>query len=101
MKNSNQPGFKMSIINDEFSTNRRSLDILNRYERARIIGVRSEEINRTGISKIKDKELIKNKSADEIAMMELNRNLIDYVIIRRMADGNYEFWDVRSLNKNY
>lgn len=80
-----------NIIDDLHKT----IPILTKYEKARIIGVRASQINSGA------KVLVKtHKSTFDgyiIAQQELNENKIPFIIKRPLPKGNCEYWKIQDL----
>ena len=80
------------IINDE---NHKTMPILTRYEKSKIIGLRATQINSGG-------ELFINAPANIIdgitlAKMELKQKKIPFIIRRPLPNGTNEYWDINDL----
>lgn len=88
----------MSIIED-FSdilqsynpANNKTNNILSKYEKVKIIGLRAEQIQRGASPYI---VINPNKPFDprEIAKQELYEKKIPYMICRKLPDGKTEYW---------
>tara|TARA_B100000795_G_scaffold269562_2_gene259343 strand:- start:16540 stop:17007 length:468 start_codon:yes stop_codon:yes gene_type:complete len=81
------------LIDDE---NHKTLPILTRYEKAKIIGLRAKQINAGS-------DLFINAPANIIdgitlAKMELNNKKIPFIIRRPLPDGTNEYWDINDLD---
>ena len=81
------------MINDE---NHTTLPILTRYEKAKIIGIRSKQIN-SGSELFID---IPDNIIDgiTIAIMELKQKKIPFIIRRPLPNGKNEYWDINDLD---
>tara|TARA_Y100000389_G_C17406118_1_gene488147 strand:- start:419 stop:901 length:483 start_codon:yes stop_codon:yes gene_type:complete len=80
------------IITDE---NHKTIPILTRYEKSKIIGIRAKQIN-------SGSELFIKASANIIdgitlANMELKEKQIPFIIRRPLPDGTNEYWDIKDL----
>lgn len=82
-----------SIIDD----NHRSLPVLTKYERTRIIGQRAKQINQGSKPFIVIPEGILDGYI--IAEMELKEKKIPFIIQRPMPNGSKEFWKVEDLEQ--
>lgn len=81
------------MIEDE---NHKTLPILTRYEKAKIIGIRSKQIN-SGSELFID---IPDNIIDgiTIANMELQQKKIPFIIRRPLPNGTNEYWDINDLD---
>jgi len=81
------------MIDDE---NHTTLPILTRYEKAKIIGIRSKQIN-SGSELFID---IPDNIIDgiTIAIMELKQKKIPFIIRRPLPNGKNEYWDINDLD---
>jgi len=82
-----------SIIDD----NHKSLPILTKYERTRIIGQRAKQINQGSKAFIDIPEGVIDGYL--IAEMELRAKKIPFIIQRPMPNGSKEFWKVEDLEQ--
>ena len=73
---------------------RRSLPILTKYEKVRLLGDRAKQISDGSKRMIKPENIT---SAMDIAIAELKNRVIPMKIIRPMPDGRVEIWDVNEL----
>jgi DNA-directed RNA polymerase subunit K/omega len=68
---------------------------LTKYERARIVGARAEQLDRGAIPMIKlDPEIINGRV---IAQMELEQKKIPFVLARPLPNGKTEYWRIEDL----
>jgi DNA-directed RNA polymerase subunit K/omega len=80
------------IICDPMHT---TVPFLTKYEQARIIGARAEQLDRGAIPMIKiDPEII---SGRVIAQMELEQKQIPFIIARPLPNGKIEYWRIEDL----
>lgn len=79
------------IIDEEHST----LPIMTRYEKAKILGIRSTQIN-SGAEPFID---VPSSIIDgiTIARMELEKKAIPFVIRRNLPNGKTEYWNIEDL----
>tara|TARA_Y100000588_G_C14193162_1_gene898952 strand:+ start:279 stop:743 length:465 start_codon:yes stop_codon:yes gene_type:complete len=73
----------------------KTLPFLTKYEKTRILGVRTKQINNGSHIFIK----LKNKVIDgyHIALEELNQKKIPFIIQRPIPNGGSEYWKVSDL----
>jgi DNA-directed RNA polymerase I, II, and III subunit RPABC2 len=78
---------------------KKTTQLMTKFERARIIGIRAMQINMGSLPLID----LPNRETDSIviATMELKLQKIPYIIRRYYADGTYEDWSVEELNVQY
>jgi len=73
----------------------KTLPILTKYEKARIIGARAEQLDAGGEAYIPIDETIINGRT--IALMEFEQNKIPFIIARPLPNGSTEYWHVSDL----
>ena len=72
-----------------------TLPFLTKYEKARIIGARAEQLDRGAIPMIKiDPEII---NGCVIAEMELEQKKIPFILARPLPNGKIEYWKLEDL----
>lgn len=72
-----------------------TMPFLTKYEKARIIGARAEQLDRGAIPMIKiDPEMINGRI---IAEMELQQKKIPFVLARPLPNGKIEYWKLEDL----
>jgi DNA-directed RNA polymerase I, II, and III subunit RPABC2 len=72
-----------------------TLPILTKYEKARVIGSRAEQINRGAAPSIPvDESIIDGRI---IAIMEFENKSIPFIIARPLPSGGIEYWKVNDL----
>ena len=72
-----------------------TLPILTKYEKARLIGSRAEQINRGAMPAIQvDDGLIDGRT---IATMEFEKKAIPFIIARPLPSGAIEYWKIQDL----
>jgi DNA-directed RNA polymerase I, II, and III subunit RPABC2 len=87
------------IIRDEngniIDNNHKTIPILTKYEKTRILGIRAKQINE-GSSIFTE---ISNKIIDgyTIALKEFNEKKIPFIIKRPLPDGSCEYWNLKDL----
>ena len=73
----------------------KTLPFLTKYEKARIIGARAEQLDRGGEAFIPIDETIINGRT--IAIMEFEAKKIPFIIARPLSNGSVEYWHLRDL----
>lgn len=73
----------------------KTLPFLTKYEKARIIGARAEQLDRGGEAFIPIDETIINGRT--IALMEFEQKKIPFIIARPLSNGTIEYWHLRDL----
>jgi DNA-directed RNA polymerase subunit K/omega len=72
-----------------------TLPFLTKYEKARIIGARAEQLDRGGESFIPlDESIINGRT---IALMEFEAKKIPFIIARPLPNGSIEYWHLSDL----
>lgn len=69
---------------------------LTKYERVRILATRTKQLALGAPPLVKN---IAGKSPHEIAVIELNHNMIPFLIKRSMPNNTYEVWRLSELDK--
>ena len=73
----------------------KTIPFLTKYERARILGVRTKQINKGSAIFVKvDKDIIDGYN---IALIELEQKKIPFIIQRPLPNGGSEYWNVSDL----
>ena len=94
-KNSSSKGEPLTIVSKEQRlTNPR----MTKYEMVRIIGERTKQLTMLA------KPLVKNTddlTYEEIAILELRKNVIPFKIKRPLPNNTIEIWEVNELNKDH
>ena len=73
----------------------KTLPFLTKYEKARIIGARAEQLDRGGEAFIPlDENIINGRT---IALMEFEAKKIPFIIARPLPNGSIEYWNLRDL----
>lgn len=75
---------------------RMSFPKLTLYEKVRIIAVRTKQLAMGAPPYVKN---VSMKSPEEIALIELEYNMIPYKISRPMPNNTYEIWKISELEK--
>jgi DNA-directed RNA polymerase I, II, and III subunit RPABC2 len=72
-----------------------TMPVLTKYEKARLIGSRAEQINRGAAPSIPvDENIIDGRI---IAMMEFEKKAIPFIIARPLPSGAVEYWKLQDL----
>ena len=72
-----------------------TMPFLTKYEKARIVGARAEQLDRGAIPMIKlDPEIINGRI---IAEMELEQKKIPFILARPLPNGKIEYWKLEDL----
>ena len=72
-----------------------TLPFLTKYEKARLIGARAEQLDRGAIPMIKvDPEIINGRI---IAELELQQKKIPFILARPLPNGKVEYWRIQDL----
>ena len=79
------------IINDEKKI---TMPFLSKYEKARVIGLRTQQLASGSKPLINTKGLNSNL---EIAEEELKQKKIPFIIKRRLPNNKFEHWNINSL----
>lgn len=69
-------------------------NIMTKYEKAKIIGMRLEQLARGAPTLIDDKHC---KSIRDVVFKELEEKKLPFVIIRQIPNGKKEYWRVADL----
>jgi DNA-directed RNA polymerase subunit K/omega len=75
----------------------RTSPLLTKYEKARIIGTRTQHLDDGDEPYISDIRLIAGKPNSEIAVLEMNMKLLPYIIRRPFPNGKFEYWKLSDL----
>ena len=83
---------KNNIIIDEFH---KTLPILTKYEKTKIIGIRTKQLNNGSTPYISvDEKIIDNYI---IANMEIQEKKLPFIISRPLPNKNFEYWKLQDL----
>lgn len=80
------------------SRTRRSSVAMTKYEHAKIIGMRAEQIAR-GAQPFVNDDVDLNGRFDPIAVAtrEMNAGVLPFVVVRKLPDGTHEKWRLRDF----
>ena len=70
--------------------------VMTNYERANVIGMRLEQLQR-GATPFVDVSDMENPTVRDVAMRELREGRIPFKIIRKRPDGQKEHWPIADL----
>jgi DNA-directed RNA polymerase I, II, and III subunit RPABC2 len=73
----------------------KTLPILTKYERARILGIRTKQINNGSQIFVENKNNIID--GYNLALLELQQKKIPYIIQRPLPNGASEYWKIQDL----
>lgn len=73
-----------------------SRNVMSRYELAKVIGMRLEQLAR-GAPPYIDVNKHKVKNIREIALLELKHKKLPFLISRTLPNGNKEYWKIDDL----
>lgn len=71
-------------------------NILTKYEKVKILGLRAEQIQR-GSTVYIDMATVPVFNALVIAKLELNQNKLPFMISRKMPNGENEYWKLEDM----
>jgi len=91
-----------SIIQDSFEdimakydpAKNESRNILSKYERTKILGLRQEQLARDAKPTVDTRKL---KTIQEIAEKELEQRTLPFMIMRVMPNGTKEYWKLEDM----
>lgn len=76
-------------------TKNKTKNILSKYEKVKILGVRSEQLQRGAIANVKiDPD---NFVPLEIAKRELDERKIPFMVVRKLPNGTKEYWKLDDM----
>ena len=93
---------KMTKVIEDFDDAMRGYDtskyttrnMMTKYEKAKIIGMRLEQLTRGAPTLVDDKNC---KSIRDVVMKELEEKKLPFVIVRQIPNGKKEYWRVADL----
>jgi DNA-directed RNA polymerase I, II, and III subunit RPABC2 len=81
-----------NIIVDKFH---KTIPILSKYEKTRILGIRLKQLNNNSKPYIKvDENLLDNLI---IANLELQQKKLPFIIVRPLSNNTFEYWNLQDL----
>lgn len=75
----------------------RSFPVMTRFERAKVLGLRTEQLARGAEPSIPIEDDPSSWDPSEVAQRELDAKTLPFVIVRSMPDGTKEMWKIRDL----
>ena len=84
------------VTEEKISEKRTTFNILTKYEKNFILGFRTQQIINGSVILI-DVNKLKEKSAYNIALEELNQKKIPFKVKRTLPNGTVEIWDLDEL----
>jgi len=94
----NQDNFKLvtfkNIIENINKTPKKTIPFLTKFEKARIMGVRLQQLSNGAKPRINTTGL---KSMNEIVEKELIQRMIPFIIRRSLPNGTYEDWKLEEF----
>ena len=79
-------------IVDEFH---KTISIMTKYEKTRILGIRTKQLNNGNIPYVSFDEGLNNNYL--IALKELNEKRLPFIIKRPMPNNKFEYWKIQDL----
>jgi DNA-directed RNA polymerase subunit K/omega len=70
-----------------------TLNIMTRYEKAKVVGMRMEQIARGANILVQPK----TKNIRDIAFQELEERKLPFIIVRKLPNGEKEYWKIKDL----
>jgi DNA-directed RNA polymerase subunit K/omega len=86
-----------SFIKEYDTTKYMSKNIMTKYEKTSLLGVRMEQLAIGSPSTLDEKSLSTKKTVKEIAEEELFQNKIPLMICRTLPNNNEEIWKIEDL----
>tara|TARA_Y100000816_G_scaffold280474_1_gene253875 strand:+ start:430 stop:726 length:297 start_codon:yes stop_codon:yes gene_type:complete len=83
-----------NIIENYNTKNYNTLPILSIYEKTKILGLRLSQLEKGSLSYLKD---FKDFTIKEIALKELEKKLLPYIILRKLPNEIIEYWKLEDL----
>jgi len=84
------------IIKNYDPTNNKTKNILTKYEKVKLIGVRTEQLQR-GAAPLIDTKGFKEFSPRDIALEELKQRKMPFMICRTLPDGSKEYYRLQDM----
>jgi len=81
------------LVNDASSRGNRTSPVITRYERANVLGIRTEQIARGA------QPFVEHRGADAsaTALKEFMERRTPLVVVRNMPDGTKEYWKIADM----
>lgn len=77
--------------------NNSSKNIMTKYERTSIVGVRMEQLAYGAPSTLSIEQLKKYKNIKDIANEELNQKKIPFMLLRTLPNKSQEYWRISDM----
>ncbi len=87
------PTYKRIVTQIE-RVQKKTIPVLTKYERARIIGVRMQQLA-SGAKPCVDTTHL--RSIEEVAYEELNKRVLPFMVKRGLPNGTYEYWKMEEF----
>jgi DNA-directed RNA polymerase I, II, and III subunit RPABC2 len=75
----------------------RSKNIMTKYEKTVVIGIRLEQLAFGGHSTLNEEELQDFTNIKDIVMEELHQKKIPFIIRRTLPNQSYEYWRIEDM----
>ena len=85
------------VINKYDPAKNRTKAVLSRYEKAKVIGMRIEQLARNAPPCIDVKQYSNLHSVTDIAYKELEERKLPFLIARTLPNGTKEYWKLEDL----
>jgi DNA-directed RNA polymerases I, II, and III subunit RPABC2 len=97
--NSNKNIFESSTeLSENYDPKKnKTLPIITKYEKTRIIGIRMQQLAQ-GCKPYIDISELSNQSYDNIALEELKKNKLPFILKRRLPNGIFEYWKLDDMD---
>lgn len=78
-------------------TKNKTRDILSRYEKVKIVGLRAEQLQRGAVPMVVLDPENNDLSSIQVAEMELQARVLPFMIRRSLPNGKYEYFKLKDL----
>jgi len=83
-----------NIENEETINEKQTTNYITKYEKAKIIGFRAQQLSKGAAPSI---DIGEEYNPYNIALMELEQNKLPLMIKRKLPNGNVEYWKTNEL----
>tara|TARA_B100001029_G_scaffold121507_1_gene101040 strand:+ start:124 stop:492 length:369 start_codon:yes stop_codon:yes gene_type:complete len=83
-----------NIENEETIKEKQTTNYITKYEKAKIIGFRAQQLSKGAAPSI---DIGEEYNPYNIALMELEQNRLPLMIKRKLPNGNVEYWKTNEL----
>lgn len=83
-----------NIENEETINEKQTTNYITKYEKAKIIGFRAQQLSKGAVPSI---DIGEEYNPYNIALMELEQNKLPLMIKRKLPNGNVEYWKTNEL----